>query len=308
MNIPREDFTLRTETNWLFKEVGIDTHNLLFFPEIQKDFDLLKENKCVDLILVDHNRLSVPQEKYESLVTEIIDHHKDEEKSPKAKRTIEMVGSCSTLITERILSQSSFLTSLDAKILLSPILLDTVNMDPIHKKATQKDIEIASKLNKIIEFNLEQKNTFFDKLQFERFSVESLNSYDLLRMDYKQWTMGSIEVGISSVKRSIKEWKIKDSLLIKELEKYFLERKLNLLIVMTQYLDSQKNMFREVIIFTPKKENLFEKTKEFLVPTELNLVEMNVQKDDYFITGFFEQKNITASRKQMQPLLVELYQ
>jgi len=266
----------------------------------------LHKSNNLDLILVDHNRLAVPQAIYENSVAEIVDHHTDEGKSSHAKRKIEMVGSCATLIAEKILAESpSILSQVDAKVLLAPILLDTVNMDPQYKKATHKDIEVASKLSGIIGLDVQQQKQFFEKLQYMRFSVETLNTYDLLRMDYKQWTMGSYEVGVSSSKRGIQEWKKKDTNLSKEFDKYLKGKKLDILFAMTQFLDAQNNMVRELIIFTYNKE-VYENTKRFLVPSELALVEIDVQQSD-FIMGFFEQKNVAASRKQLQPLLVELY-
>lgn len=35
MNIPRKDFALRTETDYIFQKLGINKQNLLFYPEIQ---------------------------------------------------------------------------------------------------------------------------------------------------------------------------------------------------------------------------------------------------------------------------------
>lgn len=51
----------------------------------------------------------------------------------------------------------------------------------------------------------------FDHLLEERYDQSSLNTKDLLRCDYKQWTMGKMEVGISSTKVPIQEWVAKDA-------------------------------------------------------------------------------------------------
>jgi len=312
MNIAREDFKLRTETNWLFNFMGVLIDDIVFLPEVQKEFDLLHESQRLDLILVDHNRLSAHQEKYEKSVTEVIDHHQDEKKCTSAKKAIEMVGSCTSLVAEKILySLPSLVSKADAGILLAPILLDTANLDPKHEKVKKKDEEISAKLIDILGFSKEQQNQFFEKLQHERFSVDSLDTLDLLRMDYKQWKMGKWEVGISSSKRSIKELLERDSNLDKEFFNYLKSRKLDILFCMTLWLD-QKNMLRELIILTPNRR-LYENTKAVLLASDLKLKE--IKKDESkklsttdYIISFFHQHNVTASRKQLQPLLVEYYE
>lgn len=68
-----------------------------------------------------------------------------------SRRSIELIGSCNTLVAQRILekhahfSNKSFLEYLDrveaekvARILVGTILLDTANLDPKQKKATPK--------------------------------------------------------------------------------------------------------------------------------------------------------------------------
>lgn len=43
------------------------------------------------------------------LVEEIIDHHKDEKLYTNLNRTIEMVGSCATLVAEKLFESENFL-------------------------------------------------------------------------------------------------------------------------------------------------------------------------------------------------------
>jgi len=160
--------------------------------------------------------------------------------------------------------------------------------------------------------NSESQKTFFEKLQYERFSVDSLNTPDLLRSDYKQWTMGKLEVGVSSAKRSIKQWLEMDPNLQKEFLTYLKSRKLDILFVMTQYIDEKKDMFRELIVFTPDR-NLFDRTKKFLLASDLKLSEVNQEKagsmsTSNYIINFFNQGNVASSRKQLQPLLVDNYE
>jgi len=180
------------------------------------------------------------------------------------------------------------------------------------KKVKKRDEDASAKLIDILGFSKEQQNQLFEKLRDERFSVDSLDTLDLLRMDYKQWKMGKWEVGISSSKRSIKEFLEKDSNLDKEFFNYLKSRKLDILFCMTQWFDYQNNMLRELIILTPNRQ-LYENTKVVLLASDLKLKEIRndeskkLSTTDYIIS-FFQQHNIVASRKQLQPLLVEYYE
>jgi len=112
---------------------------MIFFPEVQNQLEKLNKSSRLKFVLVDHNRLAVSQEKYEESVIEIVDHHKDESRCKNAKndkRNIEMVGSCATLVAEKLLKGApSLVTKIEARVLLAPILLDTVNLDPKYEKS-----------------------------------------------------------------------------------------------------------------------------------------------------------------------------
>lgn len=49
------------------------------------------------------------------LVEEIIDHHKDEKLYTNLNRTIEMVGSCATLVAEKLFESENFLKHINFK-------------------------------------------------------------------------------------------------------------------------------------------------------------------------------------------------
>jgi len=311
MNIPRKDFALRTETDYIFQKLGINKQNLLFYPEIQSLLDNSKGN--VHFILVDHNRLASYQEKYGMLVEEIIDHHKDEKLYTNLNRTIEMVGSCATLVAEKLFENKSPLISNHAMctLLLGVILLDTVNLDPKYKKVTPKDIDYAKKLSKALQFDDNKQKTLFEELQGKRFDVSSLSTYDLLRADYKQWKMNQVVVGISSCKRSFAEWFEKDPDITRDAERICTNFKLDILFIMTQFMDSKNEMRRELGIFT-KKKDLHDNVVTFLMTTDLKLEAIETQKSQTLsqnekIITFYTQKNVGLSRKQLQPFLDSFY-
>lgn len=65
-------------------------------------------------------------------------------------KTIESVGSCCTLVAEKIYNQSEELTAEFPipDLLLSGILLDTVNLKQGVGRTTEKDVEFAEELAK----------------------------------------------------------------------------------------------------------------------------------------------------------------
>ena len=97
------------------------------------------------------------------------DHH-DESGSfedPYITKTIESVGSCCTLIAEKVYnkSESLFAEFPIADLLLSTILLDTVNLKLGIGRTTEKDIEFAEELEQYAScpmqelFDVAQKGT-----------------------------------------------------------------------------------------------------------------------------------------------------
>ena len=74
------------------------------------------------------------------------DHHKDQwPANLKVNKKIELVGSCSTLVAEKLLTLDA-LDSQMSSLLLGTILLDTVNLDPRAGRVTDKDKEIVKQL------------------------------------------------------------------------------------------------------------------------------------------------------------------
>ena len=70
LNIPREDFCLRTEAVYLFNRVGVDFSGLIFITDINvRDLQL---NNKLQVTLVDHNLLAEHQKGLQDSVVEII--------------------------------------------------------------------------------------------------------------------------------------------------------------------------------------------------------------------------------------------
>lgn len=296
--IPREDFKLRTESLYLFEAVGLSPDELLFAEDL--DPAALHREGKLSLTLVDHNKLGPAFSGLEGAVKEIVDHHQDEKLYPgAAARTIEGVGSCATLVAEKVLKEiPELLDAGCARLLLGTILLDTVNLDEKAGRVTPKDREVADRL--IVRSGAAQKE-LFDRLQFEKFNVAALDTRDLLRKDYKDYSAGSVRYGMSSVLLSFADWAKKDPKLTDGLAKYSAERGLSLLFAMNAYTDP--DFKRELAVYAAKPE-LRKRAVDFLVSKDLQLAPLKDKAPAATENVvFFSQGNGSYSRKKLQPLL-----
>jgi len=301
INIPRADFKLRTVAVYLFHATGIELGNLIFTDEI--DLDRLQETNRLRLTLVDHNKLAPSQSRHQNVVEAILDHHEDVGLYPWVEsRAIEPVGSTASLIAEQIIQHKpNLIDEGTGKLLLGTILLDTINLDPAAKRVTRKDEKIAALL--LTQTGAEQK-ALFDKLQSEKFNVSSLETYDLLRKDYKEWQMGSIKCGIGSVLIPLKAWIEKDRDIAAGFVFFLKERGLDLLLAMSAYTDPE--FHRDLAVCSPD-QSLIEKVVAHLETKGLGLksIDSKESKEKRNIS-FFVQGNLSISRKKLQPILREL--
>ncbi len=300
INIPLEDFKLRTEAVYLFMEAGIDSKNLFFIDEIniKEIFDKGK----LKITLVDHNKLSSAQEYLSPCIEEIIDHHKDENAYNRVKKQIEPVGSCATLIAEKIIADnSSLIDKKIAMLLAGTIILDTVNLGKEAGRTTDKDINTVNYL--ISNFAID-RNKLFDKLQFEKFNTAPLSTYDILRKDYKEWIMNNKKTGFSSALISIENWIKKDSSLLESAEKFYSKNSLDILFIMIAYTEPQ--FTRELILFS-KDTALLEKIYNFLQANGGKLEQVKIKVPQSNKAGFYYQGNTDWSRKKLQPVVQEFF-
>eukprot|EP01101_Sappina_pedata_P000350 TRINITY_DN10371_c0_g1_i1.p1 TRINITY_DN10371_c0_g1~~TRINITY_DN10371_c0_g1_i1.p1 ORF type:complete len:397 (+),score=123.30 TRINITY_DN10371_c0_g1_i1:1-1191(+) len=335
INIPREDFPLRNDAQTLFAVSGLDPADLVFADEVNLH-SLATQEVPVRIALVDHNKLADQQSFLAPLVSKIFDHHADEKKyleNTSQDRTIEAVGSCTTLIVENLLENGHADLLSDAHIsnlLLSVILLDNYNFDPKLWRGTHKDIAAAQLLvsgemgPSLAEISLEQVEDSIRKRWDEMYrlaydarnDIGGLTIAQHLRRDYKQITCRSgdriIPVGISSVPgRRISTW-LDDSATNRELfiacEKFAKDRELQCLMVMCQFRDGGE-MRRELMVAVEDSSSLkmVEDLCSFMAKSELHL-EGCRDLGGKICGRLFEQKNTKCSRKQVIPLIEKFFQ
>ncbi|NWH73556.1 PRUN1 Exopolyphosphatase, partial [Piaya cayana] len=197
LNIPRADFALRTETTFLLREQGIPTTSLIFRDEI--DLGELHSTGLLALTLVDHHVLPGADAALEDAVVEILDHRPLERDHPGCRVTVEPVGSCATLVTERIAQgPPGVLDRLTAALLHGTILLDCVNLSPAAGKATPRDVACVSLLEARFP-ELPARDAVFEALQAAKFDVSGLTTEQMLRKDLKALAGDEVHLAISSI-------------------------------------------------------------------------------------------------------------
>lgn len=203
LNIPAEDVPLRREFTVLLDPAGVQPSSL---PTI----DLIPENLRSGLqwFLVDHNG---PRDdivnKDRTNILGLIDHHADEEgnltTSKDWPRVMQEVGSCGSLIVAHTNYDRSFWNPGLAQVALGPILIDTNNLKS--SKTTDVDRKAVSFLADIFESSqtgqtpstspdqiiLAMRQGEFDTLSTAKADIDRLSVEEVLRKDYKEWTVSS---------------------------------------------------------------------------------------------------------------------
>ncbi|KAA8495081.1 Protein prune-like [Porphyridium purpureum] len=311
MNVSAAEVRLRTEATFLFSLLGLD---LASVTSTIDQFDLagLKAQDRMELVLVDHNVCAPQQSDFEACVVGVIDHHVDECSAAMGVDgleylIVEPVGSCATLVYERLLQSQAAVSSIRLQLLiLATILLDTANMDPSVGRATTKDShvvdmlshQLASKMGWSQVETAQFKDGLFAQVVRAKNNKSGLSRAELLMSDYKQYVMGSRSVGICSVLEPLTCFSEKDVL-----DFYNLKAPLDLVLVMASFKDTGGAFRRQLALFSfEDKElarilhaNLAQSEHLILAPLE---TPMETEHGIYL-----EQRNLKLSRKILQPIL-----
>lgn len=299
INLYREEMTLRKDILLLLKTLNISTDHLLFLDD-GVPLDSFHNEKRLRFNLVDHNLLRPRQEHLAEAVESIIDHHADEDKKYPLleSKLIAVVGSATTLVTEKILSAHQItMTPELATFLLAPILMDTANLQSA-EKTTVRDI-LAAETLKLAALDTIPHN-FYDMLLSAKNNVSGLSPEMLLSKDFKEYLDGKILYGIASLPPAIC-WGAEDiSSLQGVLKRYASERQLAFLIVLMAH-EEPRGPKRRIIIYSPSGQLLSacahyiqtdETLRGILIPWS--------EACNPFANFYFTEQFI--SRKQLQPM------
>ena len=327
--VPRADLPLRGDAAWLLDDIGVDVDSIVFADDLDP-LALDASGRLRDVVLVDHN---VPPAKHISLLektTRVIDHHVDEERYPLDGTCTVMigpVGSCATLIAEQTCEEAEI--GIDgmlgegyvgnarglyhgplAKMVCSAILLDTQNLDANNERTRLEDYIWCRKLAAFAGYtNEEDMTALYTQLKQKRFDQTGLSAVDLLRRDYKQWTLCEMHVGIASFGVPLTSMgDVKD--VRAACDAFIADRKIDVLVLMAAFEGSDGTFERQLAFAgsDAATTQLCEKIVGGIGSGLGGLVPLEGPDAHAFGGLAFGQGDGKASRKKVQPLIAEFLQ
>ncbi|XP_056142650.1 exopolyphosphatase PRUNE1 [Lampris incognitus] len=300
LNILKEEFVLRTDSVFLLRQTGLSQDLLLFRDQL--DLRDLQRSGRLALTLVDHNILPSSDSDLEEAVVEVIDHHHMErDPSPSCPVTVEMVGSCATLVTERIVQKApDILDQQLAQLLYGTIVLDCVNMAPEAGKVTPKDSQYAALLEKHFP-SLPPRGALFQSLQNAKFDVSGLTTDQMLLKDMKAVTGGDLHLAISVIYMTLEKF-LQRTDLEQKLSAFCQKHQYDLLLAMTISFKDNKEPFRQLAVYShsaPHLEEVSQALEQARNPT-LNLCPIS---SPHLHIKAYHQGNTLASRKKLLPIV-----
>ena len=153
---------------------------------------------------------------------------------------------------------------------------------------------------------------YFKVLSAKRADVRGLTSAQKLRKDYKRWGEGQGAYGIATIPCSIQDWASDDSSWGDALAQYATEEQVGLMMSMHTFTDANGQFSRELVVHCADASKLeavckhmcadgHRAVQEATGAGSLMLTEHREFKD-LVHTRAFQQGNLKASRKQVQPV------
>ncbi|KAF9161862.1 Exopolyphosphatase [Actinomortierella ambigua] len=320
INTERADLPLRNDTVYVFEQTKVDPSLLFFRDELDTTLKKIPADR-MSLFLVDHNLLSGSLSQWNNVaVSGVIDHHDDEGLYTTANpRRIEVTGSCTSLIAETFMKELQ--TKVDsedcksiARLMMGPILVDTGNLNPAINKAKPLDIAMHDSLLPLTGWS--NTDFYYKAISDARHDTSKLSCYDLLRKDYKEWTVtrpsgDSVKVGISSVPGLVQKYIARDSkqAIRDAIQRWSNNRSLDLYIALWQDdLGAANGGYQREFLMEPYTTG-FDSLREALEASDMKLERLtDLDTDDFVASGgrVYRQHNTTWSRKLIWPLVEKL--
>lgn len=305
LNVCRRDFPLKTEVAYFLEENGISSDDLVFKNEV--DLKGLHNNAKLVLTIVDHNALVKPDTSLQPVVVEIIDHHKRslDNYGDGCEVTIDFVGSCSTLVAEKILAQvPSLVDARVAKLLMGTILLDTVCLDDIAGRVTIRDKDVFQTLQGVRPDVT--KTQLFEALQRAKSNITGLSVNDLLRKDLKLVSNCSINIAISSIPILVQDCMSRIAT-VNDLKLFNTEHNYHVLVIMGMHIsDADNRVTRDIGVYsinTVCKQQVADLLAE---APELQLDPVAGEAENHHpCLSVFRQSIVASSRKVVLPIVNE---
>ncbi|NXT00063.1 PRUN1 Exopolyphosphatase, partial [Jacana jacana] len=300
LNIPRAEFALRTETTFLLREQGIPATSLIFRDEI--DLGGLHRAGLLSLTLVDHHVLPRADAALEEVVVEVLDHRPLEgDRAATCRVTAELVGSCATLVTERIAQgPPGILDRLMATLLHGTILLDCINLSPAAGKVTPRDVACVSLLEERFP-ELPARDTIFEALQGAKFDVSGLTTEQMLRKDLKVLSSDELVLAVSAIYVDLETF-LRRPGLVQDLDAFCQARGYAGLVAMTISYNEHNEPSRQLAVYSrhePVRSTVCRVLEEATTPS----LHLQPLLSPWSCLGTYTQGNALASRKKVLPIL-----
>ena len=224
------------------------------------------------------------------------------------RSTVERVGSCATLVADKLLGSEGYTVGEGVAILLlSAILVDTGNLLS-EGIVTDKDKTVASKLQEILpkEFSSEEH---FKKLFTKRFDISALSTGQVLGRDYKQTRVcDKYNIGFSSVTADLSVFVTRPDFNT-DIATFYQEHGLDVLLLLGIHAPEGElaNRRRQIAVYQPRDgSDLAESIESMLEASqELECVREGVEVGGEFEGVLLEQGNVKMSRKHILPIVTQ---
>lgn len=300
LNIPEKELRVKTEVVYYFRRHGIPSDLLTFRDQI--DLLSLSKQQKLEIILVDHHSLGKEDIPLADSVVEIIDHRPPDPSWPWPNRRIslEIVGSCATLVARNLLRKHpEILDNRLCSLLRGPILIDTCNFSAEADRATPTDFEVTEALEKAGKL-VESRTKAFEDILAAKTDISSLTPDDLLIRDLKVTENVPI-VGLPMLVQNF--MKIEKA---PEAVRGFAGSMGTKVVVLIGLNASSGKVSRDVAVFSfkgaPLQTKIIEELTSSTQPSlELKKVYSTEEEDFEFV--IYRQGNLRVSRKQILPII-----
>ncbi|XP_061737837.1 exopolyphosphatase PRUNE1 [Nerophis ophidion] len=299
LNIRQADLVLRPDNVFLLRKAGLSPDLLLFRDQL--NLGALRRAGRLLLTLVDHNILPSSDSDLEGAVVEVIDHHLlEREPRPSCPVTVEMVGSCATLVTERLIQKApEILDQQLAELLYATILTDCVNMAPAAGKVTPKDSQYVAALEARFP-SMPPRDALFKALHSAKFDVSGLNTEQMLLKDMKSLS-GSFSLAVSVLYLPLEVF-LQRAELEAELSQFCLKFGFELLVMMSISFTEGNEPIRELALFSHSTA-CREQVSQYLEQTGNPALDLCPISSPHPRITAYHQGNALASRKKLLPLV-----
>ncbi|XP_025934927.1 exopolyphosphatase PRUNE1 isoform X3 [Apteryx rowi] len=288
------------ETVALLRQQRIPDASLIFRDEI--DLAGLHQAGLLSLTLVDHHVLPRADAALEEAVVEVLDHRPlERDRAPRCRITAELVGSCATLVTERIAQgPPGVLDRLTAALLHGTILLDCVNLSPAGGKVTPRDTACVTLLESRFP-ELPARDVIFKALQAAKFDVSGLTTEQMLRKDLKALSSDELALGISGIYMDLEVFLRRPGLL-QDLEAFCQARGFAGLVAMTVSFNERSEPFRQLAVYS-QREAVRSAMCRVLEEATTPSLHLQALPSPWPCINAYTQGNTLASRKKVLPIL-----